>query len=223
MILEYHEHELYHSNPLFSGMTHFSLTGSGPTANTVFTWWQAATKQGHNKSYKRHRFGIMQGSIPCLVSYREPQRTIQSQPIWLHSWFSSDSVTTQRASAKLRHDRVPYDSALILLPHRVPQWSWHTIECRMILLWFCYHSESPSETDARLSAIRFCSDSVATQRAQNWTVYDPCMFTRDETNSRFVTEIYIDWFYDSHITEYLCCWFRKSNYFLFALMSLTLF
>ena len=43
------------------------------------------------------------------------------------------------------HNRVPYDSALILLPHREPIRSWHTIECRMILLWFCYHKESPAK------------------------------------------------------------------------------
>ena len=184
MILEYHEHDLFYSNKLFSGMTHFSLTGSGPTANTVFTWWQAATKQGHNKSYKRHRFGIMQGSIPCLVSYREPQRAIQSWPIRLHSWFCSNSVTAQRAPAKLTHHRMPYDSALILLPHREPQRINSTIE----------------------------------QMPQYCTVYDQCMFTREEPTGEFITEIYIDWFYDSHITEYLCCWFRKSNYSLFALI-----
>ena len=174
MILEYQEHDLYYSNPLFSGMTHFSLTGSGRTANIVFTWWQAATEQGHNKSYERHRIDLRQGSSPCLVSYRESQGTIQSRLIRLHSWFCSDSVTTQRAPGKLTHDRVPYDSALILLPHREPQRSWRMIQCRKILLWFCYHTESPSKLTQRSnccdriewsSSVWFCSDSVTTQRA----------------------------------------------------------
>ena len=132
-------------------MTDFSLTGSGRTANIVFIWWYAATEQGHNKSYERHRFSVRLGSSPCLVSYREPQRAIQSWPIRLHSWFCSNSVTAQRAPAKLTHDRVPYDSALILLPHREPQRSWPTIGCRMILLWFIYQTESPSAQCAHMA------------------------------------------------------------------------
>ena len=57
-------------------------------------------------------------------------------------WFCSDSVTIQSAPVKLTHDRMPYDSSLILLPLREPQRNWRTIECHTILLRLCCHTES---------------------------------------------------------------------------------
>ena len=179
MILEYHEHDLYYSNPLFSGMNHFSLTGTGRTANIVFTWWHTATEQGHKETpyWREARIEPLSCQLQRTPAY-DPEPTDSATlliQLWFcyhtespceadarssAAWFCSDSVTTQRAPAKLRHDRVSYNSAPILLPHREPQQINSTVE----------------------------------QLPQNWTVYDPCMFKRDEPTSGFITEIYIDWF-----------------------------
>ena len=119
--------------------------------------------------------------ILSLLDDRQPRNKDTTSPMrdTILAWGKDRALVlsaTENPSVRSRANPFGYtpDSALILLPHREPKQINSTIELlrqnwmiefRMILLWFCYHTESSSKTEAQSSAVRFCSDSVATQRA----------------------------------------------------------
>ena len=110
--------------------------------------------------------------ILSLLDDRQPRNKDTTSPMrdTILAWGKDRALVlsaTENPSVRSRANPFGYtpDSALILLPHREPQRSWGTIECHMILLWFCYHTESPSEADPRSGAVWFCSDSSTKQRA----------------------------------------------------------
>ena len=64
----------------------FNLTGSGRTVNIVFYLMTHSRGVGRNKSYKRDSRGVILGSSPSLVNYREPILRLSADRFG-QSWF----------------------------------------------------------------------------------------------------------------------------------------